>query len=529
MITRFSDILFIDDMDDSNLKARKKGTNHDGEKSEDEKIDFIKGCFSSSTEYTNLLTTFFNASTEIINHSNKYNLIVFDLKLNKWFDNIEFSRSIEQDKYDKLFSDYSKYNIDITRLIQSSDDNKAYKYHGIYLYLLLLSKGYPSERMVIFSGNGDSKEKIKDHIQSEFHALQLNNIFIKPNNSSDYEDDNEDDEEESIDEAVKLDIDKLFFSDKEDEKKANEYYRVRRLVLYAYSYWHDWLKGKEKKEIPFNKVYKLYGNSAVTVDSFEELLDHVEMLFPVLRPDDPEKVYYQAAKSICSFHESTAKLTNIDNNLRIFHSVPRTFRNWSAHNKFKVSSMTTEEFALIFCITLRTYFDVNQIYKNTFDQNILDYEKVFYQGKNVKYSSVAIIKEYESIIDKNISHITNTITISAIQNIKTPIKLWDMIIEYGKDSSSQVPYVNYTLYPLFYYEIIIDCYPLAINSLLFYNTTATYMHKLIHTVSERTKFSNKEEEAKKIYSILSGSDNLVQTLFLRQAFNIIRKNYPGKA
>ena len=254
------------------------------------------------------------------------------------------------------------------------------------------------------------------------------------------------------DKENKLDIDSLYFSEKDS------YYRVRRLVLHACSYWREWLEeikatyGSDNcnDKIPFNSVYRLKNDSAVTVAEFLDLLDHVEMLFPVLRPDKPEKVYYQAAKSICIFHESTAKFTNVDNKLRMYHSVPRTFRNWSAHNKFENSSMTAEEFALLFCITLRTYFDDTQISKKSFNEKVIEYEEDFYYEKAIKCSSVEFKTEYKNILIGTISKIADTITMWTVCNIRTPCKFWDLIIKYGDDRNSEIPEVNFVLYPLLF-------------------------------------------------------------------------------
>ena len=57
-----------------------------------------------------------------------------------------------------------KYNICLPEDEDEKDEKGNTFWHtaGIYLYLLLLTKGYPSDRMIIYTANSDSlKDSLK--------------------------------------------------------------------------------------------------------------------------------------------------------------------------------------------------------------------------------------------------------------------------------------------------------------------------------------------------------------------------------
>lgn len=509
----FFDVLVIDDVDNKYkpvLKPKKELS--DSEKKQSPEIVKFLADFFESTHYINLIKYFSDAVDEMISNSKKYNLIVFDLDLQKSFKNFENEK-------DKICNTLKNFNINCNSEKNGENGFRLdYGFNGVFLYLLLLSVGYPSERMVIFTGNGDDKKSVQKNIEAEFNFLSIKEsmICIK-------------------DKENKLDIDSLYFSEKDS------YYRVRRLVLHACSYWCEWLEeikatyGSDNcnDKIPFNSVYRLKNDSVATVAEFLDLLDHVEMLFPVLRPDKPEKVYYQAAKSICGFHENKANLDKTkDDKQKItsitkFHSVSRTFRNWSAHNKFENNTMTAEEFALIFCITLRSYFDEGQKEKDDdkkdFKPDRLDYEKDYWLDTPITDSPKEFNSAFYEIATESLDKINDSITLPTLLNLRRDCDFWTLFFQQGMDKSWRISSINYVLFPLLFNDLKIR-FP--------------YIDKLkwneIDYVPDnypRKITLNKGDinyTAKTFYSILSGNDNSVQTLFFRQAFNIIRKHYHGK-
>ena len=490
MSRRFNDILVIDDLDDCASEAadlEDELDDLDDDVHSEEINDFFDSFFSSSTNHIKLIKSFCDAGDEIIDHSNRYNLIIFDLDMRKGF----FDPPKRKKDLDKKLKEY---NIDLS--CSSDSFNAKDGFNGIYLYLLLLSKGFPSERMVILTGNSSGKAAINKGIKEKCSSLCIKDSLIRIKGD-------------------KLNIDIQFYSDNpEDTSKANEYYRIRRLVFQACSYWREWLK-------ELGKISKA------------KYVDHVEMLFPVLRPDKPEKVYYQAAKSICGFHENKANLDKTKNynqknsSITKFHSVPRTFRNWSAHNKFENNTMTAEEFALIFCITLRSYFDEGQKEKDDdkkdFKPDRLDYEKDYWLDTPITDSPKEFNSAFYEIATESLDKINDSITLPTLLNLRRDCDFWTLFFQQGMDKSWRISSINYVLFPLLFNDLKIR-FP-YIDKLKW--------NEIDHVPDNypRKITLNKGDinyTAKTFYSILSGNDNSVQTLFFRQAFNIIRKHYPGK-
>ena len=159
----------------------------------------------------------------------------------------------------------------------------------------------------------------------------------------------------------------------------NSYYRIRRLVLQACGYWKKEITDKKDENIPFNRIYfSKDTDPKISKENFKELLERIEMMFPVIQPVSPESVYYQAARILCEYHENNAAIQKLDKyeDLYTFHLVCRSFRNWSSHNKFETAEMKAEIFAVVFCIALRTYFDEKQNNGNTFDSTLNYYEEI---------------------------------------------------------------------------------------------------------------------------------------------------------
>lgn len=110
------------------------------------------------------------------------------------------------------------------------------------------------------------------------------------------------------------------------------------------------------------------------------------MMFPVVPPENPDKVYYQAARILSEYHENSADIKKLNKELYEFHLVCRSFRNWSSHNKFTKAEMSAKIFAVIFCIALRTYFDEEQNNEeqnnyNTFSSTLNYYEEIYFSKR----------------------------------------------------------------------------------------------------------------------------------------------------
>lgn len=353
----YSDILWIDDMDTSqgSLYNRKDKCRH-----QKQKIDFLKDWMPNSYLYIDLIKDMSQAISIITENCSKYNLVIFDMDMRKGF-------SYKDHK--KICEDFRNYNIMCTDEKDGSGNDVMSKIAGVYLYLLLLTMGYPADRMIIYTGNlnDDLNKYLKEYSQI---LVFNNNLIIEK------------------DQEHKIDIE-IYYDENEVTSKKNSYYRIRRLVQQGCHYWKDVLntiKASTEKKIAFNEIYFSNNNNTInriSAENFLELLDRVEMMFPVIPPKFPEQVYYQAARILCEYHENNAAIQRLDEELYVFHLVCRSFRNWSAHNKFAKAEMPAEIFAIVFCIALRTYFDKKQNNEKTFDSTLNYYEEIYFTEKDI--------------------------------------------------------------------------------------------------------------------------------------------------
>ena len=405
MPTCYKDILWIDDMDSNDsitadLRSEKGKTLEEINKNPEKEKKFILADenLQRYIDMIQLSTTMKDAVDEIENNYNNYNLVIFDMNMNRGWGNKE--QDVEY--INEIFKSQN---------IKSFDHND--KIAGIYLYLFLLKKGYPANRMIIYTGNAKSTgEILNDNLYLDFKGL------IKDKND-----------------RIKL---------APNYYPKDGYYRIRRLVLQACNYWKAEITRKKDEEIPFNQIYfSKDTDKQNSRENFQELLERIEMMFPVIPPSSPEKVYYQAARILCEYHEESAKIQVVNYNIYPLHAVCRNFRNWSSHNRLKKAEMPPNIFALIFCIALRTYFDEKQLI-NEFSKERFYYEKNYgynYEDKEHKFSFDDIKNMLKaetsllSVLDKNKKKKKNTISYSEL------VYIW------GEDPSHDAE-INYVLYPI---------------------------------------------------------------------------------
>ena len=151
-----------------------------------------------------------SACHEINDYYRKYNLVIFDMNMTKgWLNRSDDIGKISEILLKNKMNGYKH---------EKEEDEIA----GIYLYLLLLNKGYPADRMVIYTGNST------DSLKSNFPYLKLDNIVRYKGNDEDT-----------------LCLETNYYPE-------NSYYRIRRLVLQACDYWKAEIASKKDEEIPFN-------------------------------------------------------------------------------------------------------------------------------------------------------------------------------------------------------------------------------------------------------------------------------------
>lgn len=379
---KYKNILWIEDCDTKDKKgqagtdwlARFSKPNASGNPKEEttspENISLIEEYFGTEQmPYVHLVKKYLPALEILKKNCNQYDLIVFDLD----FKDINIQNNGET--YQKILSILKEGHVSPseTNAIHTNFEKIA----GYYLYLYLAMQGYPTNRMVILTGNASNYQG--NH--PDLHLRKNADIIEKQHNSN--------------------------WLRRYYTGKKNNYYRIRRLVFQACEYWKECLKGKAPEEIPFNQIY--YKKNPILTDIYIDMLEHVQMLFPVTIPENPEKIYYQAMQTASSFHEESAKIGNLDNypDLKKYHSCIRNFRNWTAHNKLKTANqrcLDGEQFALLFCVALRTYFDTNKPDKlkekpNALSTNLMDYEKLYDFKKPKDSGSVTQTDLSEKLMD----------------------------------------------------------------------------------------------------------------------------------
>lgn len=356
----YQDVLWIDDMDTQ--QASNRYDRKDKYRKEKYKIDNIKSWFPTQYSKIDLVMQMKDAFEKIVNNCNKYNLVIFDMDMRDGFKAPNGNINIISEKF-------SDYNIICTDKKDNNGTEIMQKIAGAYLYLLLLTKGYPANRMIIYTGNFTVDSSLQD--QSEKENLKTCLQQYCPSLNFD---------KQSLQKEQETELDLEQYYDKE----KNSYYRIRRLVLQACDYWKKDIDNKKDEDIPFNKIYfSKDTDKQISTENFKELLERVEMMFPVIQPASPEKVYYQAARILCEYHEESTKIQDIDQYIYPFHAVCRNFRNWSSHNKFHKAEMPADIFALLFCITLRTYFDFLVYYDKGKKEKISGFEKGYFAYEDV--------------------------------------------------------------------------------------------------------------------------------------------------
>ena len=325
----------------------------------------------------------FRQAVEKIDNCQNYDLVIFDIDLEKGF-----MESTRQKDAEYLTEKFKECHVQFDYDTVSSEQGK--KTAGIYLYLYLLSKGYPMDRMLIYTGNG--ADVMNDQIKKQLGYFDFDNSIFKRKQGQ------------------------HTFSTESYFEGRHTYYKIRRMVFQACEYWKNQLKTLKSEEISFNRLYFYNRKKAqIPVSEFEELLNRAKLMMTVTLPPEPERLYYQMMQAISALHESKAVLGDLKDvkDLYKYHSCIRNFRNWSAHGKFKNKKLKVQEFALLFCIALRVYF-TGSYEKPYFSDDLYEYEKNYgFVGRNVPQSqelqdsvrklltdTLEVSAEFESSLDK---------------------------------------------------------------------------------------------------------------------------------
>lgn len=223
----------------------------------------------------------------------------------------------------------------------SSNHEQLKENAGYYLYLYLLCKGFPRDRVFI-------RTAYKDTLSSKWNE-KFNNAGLIPPVTID--------KTSSSENYFVKEIDKLYDS-------GNQYYAVRKIIFDACNHWIDICESVKEnisstENIIFNSVIK-YKNKNISFENIKDMLYEIKTLCSLTRPKNESTLYIQLLKVLSIPFEADInyKLLNdvVNANAIPYFNIMKLFRNWNAHNKF-TAEPTDKEFLVLFMIALRSYFD----------------------------------------------------------------------------------------------------------------------------------------------------------------------------
>ena len=316
----YKNILWIDDCDDNDagdierddLEDELNGINRDD-------TEIIREYFGESYSDVNLVKEFLPAIEELNKKCFQYDLVIFDMNMKE---------GMESNLFDRIKDSLKENRVNV----KENEWDEFCSNAGIYLYLYLLNKGYPNNRMVILTGNG--RNSPQKRLEEACICVDKSNLVEKR--------------------GGKIIGDSEWINQYYDDN----YYLIRRMVFKACEYWKNKLVEGNDEKIAFNEIYHK-SNSGIAKESFINMLERLELLFPIVKPNDTEMIYYQALQVLTMFHEESAKIQRLDKYPKVkkYHQSVRNFRNWSAHNKMQQTKINDYIFIFLFCVTLRTYFE----------------------------------------------------------------------------------------------------------------------------------------------------------------------------
>ena len=350
-------ILWVDDGQKSESRIpgnRKKMVNNDtgitnvfGEYS-----DYVKRCKS------------FKAAVELIcsDKFSKYDCVVLDIDLTVG------DQTIPRDLLNQ-----NGINIDAGKNIDELDDNELLKNGGYYLYLLLISRGFPFKRILIRTAHAnDTEAQAQKFINA---SIKIPKIFNRSDEIND--------EEEFIDA-----LNGMYGQDK--RAIENKYYLLRDIVLNACAECKNKLKKSNKSE-EANIVYNdlVYDDEKKLLpETLTIMFDNVSVQFPWQIPSNKSQIYKNVLRFLVEPFEANFKRYNYNESKKnknpdknkntyedqvFYWKFAKLLRNWITHNILRNDTLDDNTFLMLFLTSLRALFG------NWYDEdNILDYEnKIF--------------------------------------------------------------------------------------------------------------------------------------------------------
>ncbi len=396
------------------------------------------------------VSQFFRAVKYINEHFGEFDTVVLDVNFEKGFGGDESSGNTIEENSD---SDIYKY----INLINKENDHFT-KNAGYYLYIYLISKGFPSKRIAMLTANKERKNEnsnikgedykiIEEYIansdrsslrnlkrerpeygevitdiigelENKDKALEILN-GDRANNVNTYNITQSAEEWEKVFSKAGIVAPKSFSKSSNDMdtfkewissmyNSENEYYRIRSIVYEACNYWEEKIDNPNKDSQRADNLLE-YNNMVfdpskkLTFSDVEEILRLVKSSFTLYKPSVVEETYFQVLRSLSIYFDVKMNYSGKDKYTGIFYNIMELFRNWSSHNKFNTLPKA-EEFIFTFIIALRSYFRI--------DNELLDYERkavelLLIRNDEIKLSDINIRKDIEKTLFSSIHDLSH--------------------------------------------------------------------------------------------------------------------------
>lgn len=306
----------------------------------------------------NIYKYFLKLLLHLEDHFSQYNCAVLDINLRKGFEWIDegddegkknlslYKRPEDEDQeMEQVIEIFKKYNIRLkskhSKAVRDGEYEEFYKNAGYYLYLYLLQRGMPAERICMLTGNGGA-----NNISGDWERL-FENAGLNPPNVFD--------RQECKDEENK---DKSDFAKWLNDIFSHEY-RFRSCVVAMSGCLLDMI---DKNGIDLRQLWKeVWEENEVGLESIRHILENV-IRFPLRISKSMEQDCVNIIWQLVIPWEGIKKFAFETKEDKYYRFLKIT-RNWLAHRR--IIEISLQMTAFLFGLSLRGLFNFVSVYDRT--------------------------------------------------------------------------------------------------------------------------------------------------------------------
>lgn len=375
-----NNILWIEDFDNKSSRNVRKRTKEETEEANRKSYERYRNLFKDVyKDVIEIKTTMYAGLKYIMEHYGEFDCVILDINMKK---NLKVNDSDEVWKF--LFK-----NINIAR--KEDIDKEIGENAGFYIFLLLITLGFPRNRVLMFTAYGISNSKEgynpveKWRKKCEKASMHIPKIIDKGDEFTDNIDG-----KESV--MINDELDRLYCKD--------GYYYTRLFLFKLYNI----VKGleNERYEPLFNKI--CINKKKIDLDKVIDLINNVINFFPCVKVCDLSNVFYNALKYFSEPFEADYIKKGGGRLKDDTYRLMKIFRNWSSHNLFDSKSKLDDKlFRFFFFIEFLLFSrnedssleELNTVSKIFFDSDIVVEDENLV--KNIERRNWNICKEWEDI------------------------------------------------------------------------------------------------------------------------------------